>query len=45
MAIMMQNNENEVKVATIEVIQEHLKEMRPGLCGIFQCERVVPECV
>jgi len=45
MAIMMQNNESEVEDAMIEVIQEHLKAMRPGLCGIFQCERVVPECV
>lgn len=45
MAIMMKNNESEVEDAMIEVIQEHLKEMSPGLREIFQCERVVPECV
>ncbi len=45
MAIMMRNNESEVEVAMIEVIQEHLKEMSPGLRGIFQCGRVDPECV
>jgi hypothetical protein len=45
MAIMMRNNEREIEGAMIEVIQEHLKEMAPGLHGIFQCARVDPECV
>ena len=45
MAIMMQNNESEVEDAMIEVIQEHLKEMSPGLRWIFQCARMDPEGV
>ena len=32
---MMRNNEREIEGAMIEVIQEHLKEMAPGLRGVF----------